>query len=93
MTRQFVSTVSFRDLRSQQRQAILLAALMVALPWAMAPPADLDTEFESSTTPRAWGAGGSNDTGWITLDATGADPANGTSVSYTHLTLPTKRIV
>ena len=78
MTRQFVSMVSFRDLRSQQRQAILLAALMLALPWAMAPPADLDTEFESNTNPRAWGAGGSNDTGWITLDATGADPANGT---------------
>ena len=51
---------------------------MLALPWAMTPPADLDSEIQSNSTPRAWGAGGSNDTGWVTLDATGADPENGT---------------
>ncbi len=73
-----MSTVSFDDLRSQQRVAILLATLMLALPWAAAPSSDLDSEKNSDTTPRAWGAGGSNDTGWITLEATGADPANGT---------------
>jgi len=66
--------------------AILLAILMLALPWAAAPPSDLDSEKDSDTTPRAWGAGGSNDTGWITLDATGADPKNGT-MAYADLFL------
>ena len=59
---------------------------MLALPWAAAPPSDLDQETLSNATPRAWGAGGSNDTGWITLDATGADPANGT-MAYADLFL------
>ncbi|GIS92043.1 MAG: hypothetical protein CM1200mP21_03380 [Candidatus Poseidoniales archaeon] len=81
-----MSTVSFHDLRSQQRLAVLLATLMLALPWAAAPPSDLDQETLSNATPRAWGAGGSNDTGWITLDATGADPANGT-MAYADLFL------
>ncbi len=66
--------------------AILLAILMLALPWAATPPSDLDSEKDSDTTPRAWGAGGSNDTGWITLDATGADSKNGT-MAYADLFL------
>ena len=81
-----MSTVSFHDLRSQQRLAVLLATLMLALPWAAAPSSDLNQETLSNATPRAWGAGGSNDTGWITLDATGADPANGT-MAYADLFL------
>ena len=59
---------------------------MLALPWAAAPSSDLDSEIHSNATPKAWGAGGSNDTGWITLDATGADPANGT-MAYSDLFL------
>ena len=51
---------------------------MLALPWAAAPPSDLNADLQSNSNPRAWGAGGSNDTGWVTLDATGADPANST---------------
>ena len=79
-------TSSLHDPRSQQRLAILLATLMLALPWAAAPSSDLDSEIHSNATPKAWGAGGSNDTGWITLDATGADPANGT-MAYSDLFL------
>ena len=59
---------------------------MLVLPWATAPPSDLGQETQSNATPKAWGAGGSNDTGWITLDATGADPANGT-MAYENLFL------
>ena len=51
---------------------------MLVLPWAAAPPSDLNADLQSNSNPRAWGAGGSNDTGWVTLDATGADPANST---------------
>ena len=66
--------------------AILLATLMLALPWAATPPSDLEPEKNSDTTSRTWGAGGSNDTGWITLEATGADPENGT-MAYADLFL------
>ena len=35
----------------------------------------IDTNYISS---KSWGVNGSNDTGWIVLDATGSDPENGT---------------
>ena len=63
----------------------MLVLLMLALPWsAMTPPGLEDRAEDSRATPRAWGAGGSNDTGWISLDAVGADPANGT-MAYADL--------
>ena len=63
----------------------MLVLLMLALPWsAMTPPGLEDRVEDSRATPRAWGAGGSNDTGWISLDAVGADPANGT-MAYADL--------
>ncbi|MEC9264182.1 MAG: hypothetical protein VYD23_03675, partial [Candidatus Thermoplasmatota archaeon] len=64
--------------RPQQRLALLLVMLMLTLPWSVMSPSDLEgRDDDSRATPKVWGAGGSNDTGWISLDATGADPANG----------------
>ena len=64
---------------SQKRMAILLVALMVLLPWSAYSSSELDENIESrNSIPGAWGAGGSNDTGWIELSATGANPSNGT---------------
>ena len=41
-----------------------------------------------------WGSGGSNDTGWISLDAIGADPASGIlAEGDLHLTLAPGAIV
>ncbi|MEE3277906.1 MAG: two-component regulator propeller domain-containing protein, partial [Candidatus Thermoplasmatota archaeon] len=63
----------------------MLVMLMLALPWSAMTPSGLeDLAEDSRATPRAWGAGGSNDTGWISLDAVGADPANGT-MAYADL--------
>ena len=63
----------------------MLVLLMLALPWSVMTPPGLEDRVEDSrATPRAWGAGGSNDTGWISLDAVGADPANGT-MAYADL--------
>ena len=71
--------------RPQQRLALLLVMLMLTLPWSAMSPSNLeDRADDSRITPKAWGAGGSNDTGWISLDATGADPANGT-MAYADL--------
>ena len=47
----------------------MLVLLMLALPWSVMTPPGLEDRVEDSrATPRAWGAGGSNDTGWISLD-------------------------
>ena len=69
----------------ERAKAIALVALMILLPWGanQSPPSDLemketdymDTNYISS---KSWGVNGSNDTGWIVLDATGSDPENGT---------------
>jgi len=73
--------------RAQQRLALLLVMLMVTLPWSAMTSSDLDGGTDDSrATPKVWGAGGSNDTGWISLEATGADPASGT-LAYADLFL------
>ena len=69
----------------ERAKAIALVSLMILLPWGanQSPPSDLemkesdyiDTNYISS---KSWGVNGSNDTGWIVLDATGSDPENGT---------------
>ena len=66
-------------------RAIGLVALMILLPWGANPslPATLgnlegETTLREDTLGKSWGVNGSNDTGWIVLEATGADPANGT---------------
>ena len=71
------------DLRGRanlaQRKAILLVMLMVLLPWAGFDSTELTPQNdESRTSARNWGAMGSNDTGWIDIVATGADPRNQT---------------
>ena len=73
--------------RAQQRLALLLVMLMVTLPWSAMTSSNLDGGTDDSrATPKVWGAGGSNDTGWISLEATGADPASGT-LAYADLFL------
>jgi len=70
-----------------QRKAILLVALMLLLPWASVNSPELTSiDDDSSTTARTWGAMGSNDTGWVDIVATGADPANQT-FAYGELSL------
>ena len=63
----------------QKRMAMILVALMLLLPWSSFESPNLEETSESmNTIPGAWGAGGSNDTGWIELSAEGANPSNGT---------------
>ena len=63
----------------QKRMAMILVALMLLLPWASFESPNLEQGSETmNTIPGAWGAGGSNDTGWIELSAEGANPSNGT---------------
>ena len=78
-----------RQLLSKRRSAFLLATLMVLLPWsAYSGVNELDSEQGTrEVSQAAWGASGSNDTGWIDLVATGADPDNG-SYAYSDLFLP-----
>ena len=72
-------TVFSKSSRPQQRLALLLVMLMLTLPWSAMSSNNLeDRDDDNRATPKAWGASGSNDTGWISLDAIGADPANGT---------------
>ena len=71
------------DLRGRanlaRRKAILLVMLMVLLPWAGFDSTELTSQNdESRSSARTWGAMGSNDTGWIDIVATGADPRNQT---------------
>lgn len=59
----------------QGRKALLLVALMilaVQAPLAALPPVDAHAGVVAD-----WGSEGSNDTGWMRLEATGADPAAG----------------
>jgi ligand-binding sensor domain-containing protein len=64
---------------SQKRMAMVLVALMLLLPWSSFESTNLDENSDfMSTISGAWGAGGSNDTGWIELSAEGANPSNGT---------------
>ena len=78
-----------RQLLSKRRSALLLATLMVLLPWsAYSDVNQLESEQEiREVSQAAWGASGSNDTGWIDLVATGADLDNG-SYAYSDLFLP-----
>ena len=67
------------DSGSQKRMAILLVALMIFLPWSAYSSYDLENDIDTRySVPGAWGASGSNDTGWLDLSATGANPSNGT---------------
>jgi hypothetical protein len=54
--------------------------LMVLLPWSSLVSDELDDNLQKNNlvTPRSWGEGGSNDTGWLDLVAEGADPTNNT---------------
>ena len=66
-------------------KAIGLVALMILLPWGANPSSTFDSQILSGgsdvrdeSSGKSWGVNGSNDTGWIVLDAVGADAANGT---------------
>ena len=62
-----------------KRSALLLVGLMVLLPWSSFEDYELDDTDESPyTVQRAWGSSGYNDTGWVDLVASGADPTNQT---------------
>ena len=78
-----------RDLLNKRRSALLLATLMILLPWTAFSDVDkLETEQDNRQASQVvWGASGSNDTGWIDLVATGADPDNG-SFALGDLFLP-----
>ena len=58
---------------------------MILLPWGsnLTSPSESkqlssDPDFRDESSGKSWGVNGSNDTGWLVMDATGADPANGT---------------
>ena len=66
-------------------KAIGLVALMILLPWGTNLPTSSGLESLSDlsdprgeSSGKSWGVNGSNNSGWIVLDATGADAANGT---------------
>ncbi|MBR41249.1 MAG: hypothetical protein CMA89_05140 [Euryarchaeota archaeon] len=66
-------------------KAIGLVVLMILLPWGsnLTSPSEskqlsADSDFRDESSGKSWGVNGSNDTGWLVMDATGADPANGT---------------
>ncbi len=66
-------------------KAIGLVALMILLPWGANPSSTFDSQILSDgsdvrdeSSGKSWGVNGSNDTGWIVLDAVGSDAANGT---------------
>ena len=69
-----------RVLVKSQRLALILTILMIGLPWSTSINSELDFSIEESEVSKqyVWGASGSNDTGWIDFDATGADSVNGT---------------
>mgnify|MGYP003965393225 FL=1 len=73
-------TINRRVSLSQKRLAFTLVALMILVPWSAISTSNIDFDEDESPyySNRNWGAGGSNDTGWIDFVATGADPANGT---------------
>ena len=64
---------------------IFLILLIISLPWGSAfsnfsSTVSLLEEKQNNTesSAKSWGVNGSNDTGWIVLEASGADPGNGT---------------
>ena len=75
-----------RDISNTGRaKAICLVALMILLPWGTSLPSSFgsqslsdDFDMREESSGKSWGVNGSNDTGWIVLEATGADAANGT---------------
>ena len=82
-----VHTLGSASGMSSKRSALLLVALMVLLPWTSFSDHELreeDESFEVST--RVWGSSGYNDTGWIDLVASGANPSNQT-YAYSDLFL------
>ena len=62
-----------RSLNAIHIRSLLLVTLMLLAAWT---PMVLPTQAQPSTVTE-WGSGGHNDTGWIRLDATGADSATG----------------
>ena len=69
---------------SKQR-AIFLISLMFLLPWSVYFTSAShyeegleDTQKTSMALSKTWGVNGTNDSGWIILEADGADPENGT---------------
>ena len=72
---------------SPKRSAFLLVSLMVLLPWTSFSDYELRDDDEVNTvSARVWGSSGYNDTGWIDLEATGADPSSQT-YAYSDLFL------
>jgi len=57
------------------RRALILVSLMILASWA--PLAALPTATAHSGIVAEWGSEGSNDTGWLTMEATGANAAAG----------------
>ena len=78
-SRTTVHTLGSDSGTAPKRSALLLVGLMVLLPWSSFGDYELDdTEESTYTVQRAWGASGYNDTGWVDLVASGADPTNQT---------------
>ena len=69
-----------RDSLNQKRLAFTLVALMIFVPWSAMSTTDINFDKDESPyySNGVWGAGGSNDTGWIDFVANGANPENGT---------------
>ena len=80
--------MTFRGVElGSKRAALVLTILMVTLPWTASIDSELSSiEEDRRATQTFWGGSGSNDTGWIDLVATGADPENGT-YAYADLIL------
>ena len=78
-SRTTVHTLGSDSGTAPKKSALLLVGLMVLLPWSTFGDYELvDTEESSYTVQRAWGSSGYNDTGWVDLVASGADPTNQT---------------
>ena len=56
------------------RRALTLVCLMILASWT--PLASLPTASAHGGIMAEWGSEGSNDTGWMRMDATGADPSS-----------------
>ncbi len=70
-----------------KRSALILVSLMLLLPWTSFSDRELTEEDEmESVSARVWGSSGYNDTGWLDLEAIGANPSNQT-YAYSDLFL------
>lgn len=76
---------STRENSGTRCRALLLVLLMVLLPWGSFDLSGYGMKnlpesqyFRDGVSGKSWGESGTNDTGWILLESTGADPANGT---------------